>query len=211
VAKNPATKKAVKKLKKAGMKKTSEVIDTVIANLRKCGLEIPRQITARGIFKFQCKEEFVDAESGEPLENIVDLVMYSVSAEYDMTNKSVPVGSRGCHTDYECIYGDGDYADLVMRFASLAGQESQISGLRDWVDVSRGEVFLKFNFKGKEHYFKPKVDRDWADDAVVLAVMKLFAKKGYAFYLLPYGQPGVFYFLRDAVAKRIRKLYPGAL
>jgi hypothetical protein len=189
------------------MKKTLQLINTVLEDLRQCGLEIPSNVTARRLLEHQCEEEFID-ESGEPRKDIVGTVMYFMTQEGDMEQDSVPVGSRGCDADYECIYGDGDYAQLVETFACLAGRTSEISRLRDWVDVPRGEVFLKFDYKGKEHYFRPQACHDWADSDVLLAVMELFARRGHSYCLLPYGQPGVYYFLKNAVIKRIRKLDP---
>ncbi len=123
----------------------------------------PSRLNAKRLLSLRSEDDFIDEETGEPRKNLVDFVLYFLVAENLLSDATVPVGSRGFHLDYECIYGDGDYATLVKQFAFLAGIESSVSDVRDWVDVPRNEVFLKFNFKRKEYYFRPQVDRDWAD------------------------------------------------
>lgn len=186
------------------MKKLLEEIQSAIDDLRKCGLAIPEAVNAKRLLKTRHESDFLN-EDGLNDNSILCSVMYFLASEDFMNAESVPVGSRGCDLDDECIYRDGDYAELVRKIEFLAGADSDISDLRDWVDVPRDDVLLKFEFKGKEHYFNPCVDRDWADVKTTRAIMRLVSKKGYGFYQLC--MSGLYY-LKPSVSKRIQKLDP---
>lgn len=187
------------------MPKLTALIADRIEQLRNCGLALPKSANAKRLLSLRSEDDFIDEETREPGENLIGLVLFFLVSESLLRESTVPVGSRGFHLDYECIYGDGDYASLVKQFAFLAGVESAVSYIRDWVDVPRNEVFLKFNFKGKEYYLRPKVDRDWADQETLDTVMRLFTRRGYRFYRL---LDTVIIFLKNSTAKRIYELAP---
>ncbi|HBJ37386.1 MAG TPA: hypothetical protein DDZ51_22065 [Planctomycetaceae bacterium] len=191
------------------MSKLSIAIDAQIEELRKCGLVLPKAATGKNLLKIYGDDEFLDHESGEIAHDLTQSILYFLASESVFRDKDLPVGSRGDNFDFECIYGDGEYEDLVKRFAFLSGHESSISDLRDWVDVPRDDVRLRFSFRGKGQYFRPKVNRDWADEEVVEAVVRLFTKNGYQYYLIPLGQPGSIYFLKNTTARRICKIGSG--
>jgi hypothetical protein len=188
------------------LSKLSSAIDAQIEELRKCGLVLPKAANGKNLLELRSDDEFIDEESGEIAKDLAQSILYFLACESVFMDKDLPVGSRGDNFDYECIYGDGDYEALVKRFAFLSGHERSISDLRDWVDVARDDVRLKFSFKGKEQYFRPEVNRDWADEKVVEAVMRLFTKKGYQYYRI---HDDSFYFLKNTTAKRICKIGSG--
>ena len=187
------------------MPKLTALIADCIEQLRNCGLALPKSANAKRLLSLRSEDDFIDEETGEPRENLIGFVLFFLVSENLLRESTVPVGSRGFHLDYECINGHGDYVSLVKQFAFVAGMESAVSDIRDWVDVPRNEVFLKFDFKGKEYYFRPKVDRDWADQETIDAVMRLFTRRGYRFYRL---SDNVILFLKNSTAKRIYEFAP---
>ena len=81
------------------------------------------------------------------------------------------------HVDMECIEDNGDYIQLVERFAILAKGALPLKNVRDHVGVEEGEAWVEFDLEGKTIHWDLEISDDWMAPELYSNVQELVSTR----------------------------------
>ncbi len=178
-------------------------LEAQIQALSDLGLKLNEGVTIDDLLYSWDRREY----ESEPFDTI--LFMFGSEVEREPWGRNVC--DRAWNFDVECVEGNGAYVTIVKRLALVAGAADSITDVKDAVCFETGEAWLSYKFNGELRKYGIKIDNDWADPEVVMAIMKDLEKPGYRFYAKDNGQASIWFFLDDATAKKLNELSGNAL
>ncbi|MCP3895875.1 MAG: hypothetical protein GY706_14790 [Bacteroides sp.] len=178
-------------------------LEAQIQALSDLGLKLNEGVTIDDLLYSWDRREY----ESEPFDTI--LFMFGSEVEREPWGRNVC--DRAWNFDVECVEGNGAYVTIVKRLALVAGAADSITDVKDAVSFETGEAWLSYKFNGEPRKYGIKIDNDWADPEVVMAIMKDLERPGYRFYAKDNGQASIWFFLDDATAKKLNELSENAL
>lgn len=132
-----------------------------LAELEKCGIRLAPDRKIEDLF-YSCDREDYEVDPFSTL-----LCALGSEAEHEVADAGYRFSLDLFDIDTECIYSTGDYVDVIVPFAALAGDDLPITNTKDLVDLDAEKAWVEFELNGKLHHLDAKVDDDWCDERVI--------------------------------------------
>ena len=111
------------------------------------------------------------------------------------------------HVDAECIVEDGDYVQLLERFAILAKGALPLQDLSDHVDIEQGEAWVEFVLDGKPIHWDLPVSDDWMAPELYSNLQAVVASRSNGrFFIIALGQDSLICFGDAAMKQKLSEL-----
>jgi hypothetical protein len=180
---------------------SSEALERQVADFEAAGLQMNPGITIDDLLYSYPASDY----AGDPYRLL--LFMYGSEVERE------PWGRRICDAvfnfDYECIEGEGSYAQIVESFAQLAGVRALITEIHDDADLARTSGTLSYKARGEPRSIHFRIDNDWADPKsvqMILSDMQGLAGDGRTFWSSDNGQSVILVFVDKATSTSLNAL-----
>ncbi len=178
-------------------------IEKQIEILEQLGLKVNEGITI---------DDFVSGWGREEFERTpFDLVLFDLGGQRQRGSEWIYVSNVAWHLDMECIYDTGDYVRIAKNLCRISGMPELFENAADFVDIENSEAWLRYRVDGRDRHHSIEVHDDWADPAVVEAIMRDIERDGKHFYGKDNGQGSTWYFLDRHTARELNRLSGNAL
>ena len=147
--------------KRKGNTPKPPTLEWQLAELAKCGIRLAPDRKIEDLF-YSCDRE--DYES-DPFSVLLHVL--GGEAENEVGNLGYRFSLDLFDIDTECIYGTGDYVNVIVPFAALAGDDLPITKVSDFVDLEAKQAWIKFELHGNTHHLGAEVNDDWCDPKVI--------------------------------------------
>jgi len=109
--------------------------------------------------------------------------------------------------DCECIEDAGSYVSLIGDICKLAGAESYVTDIQDFVDIDNEVAWIRCKIDGVKHHWDVDVCNDWADTLSLAKIMTEIERNGSRFYWFDDGGQGfILFYLDEQTAASIDNL-----
>lgn len=140
-----------------------------------------------------------------------ELVLFVLGIEIEREPWGRFISDIAWNLDVECIENVGDYVFILSQLARIANARERITHARDFVSLEAGNAWLSYELDGEPRKYTAQVNDDWADPAVLTAIMSDLASAGRDFYPVVDGQSATWFYLTKEQAMRLNRLTSGAL
>lgn len=178
-------------------------LEEQLARLANLGLELEPGITLKDILSLFDREAYEEPP--------FDLILFVLGTGVESASGERPVCSRAWNFDMECIGSTGDYVDIVKRLCHVAGQPDRLTDVSDFVDIDRGQAWLKYKVDATERNWPVEVRDDWADAQTISYVMGDIERDGRRFYFKDNGQAMILFYFDARTAAELNRLSSNAL
>lgn len=142
-------------------------IEEQYINLSNCGIRLNEGISLDRINEFEFSEY-----GSQPY----ILLLIALGTYLHGTDGKQWASSDMWHFDTECIYGHGDYVQIVRRLINLSKNDLKLDELQDYVDIDEGVAYLEFIHEGQRYHWDLKVEDDWVDPSIFSKYVNLLSK-----------------------------------
>jgi hypothetical protein len=111
--------------------------------------------------------------------------------------------------DMECIEGTGSYVALAEALVAVTGRQGLLTHATDAIDFGPERAAFAYTIGSQSRTLHPVVNNDWADPAVLTALMtdiETAVGDGRRFYGVENGQASTWFFIQPEVADRLDAL-----
>ena len=145
-------------------------------------------------------DDFLNSFSEEAFQSrSYDLVLFMFGSQLESAPRGRYISDVAWNFDFESIYGNGSYVEIVEELLRISGDKTRFKNISDAVSLETGRATLSYQVpeRGLIEY-TPKVNGEWADQKVVLEIVRDIEKSyqsGKRFFFKDNGQAAVLFFL----------------
>jgi hypothetical protein len=177
-------------------------LEQQLSKLAELGLHLNPGVTLDDLLYSFPKEEYEQDPFG--------LLLFMLGSEVEREPWGRKICDKVWNFDTECILQTGDYVTIVKRLCALTDNLDALQDIQDFVDLERGEAWLKYTVNGREHHRTIEVNNDWADTLTLTYVMGDL-ERDKRFYAADNGQSMILLYLHPDQAALLNDLLEAGL
>jgi len=113
--------------------------------------------------------------------------------------------------DTKCIVSTGNYVQIVQQLCTLSGDVDYLKDVTDFVNLEKGEAWLKYQVGKQFRKWTIEVNGKWVDRMTLSYLMDDIERDGKRFYYKDNGQAMILFFLDEATAATLNQWSANAL
>lgn len=173
-------------------------LEEQLDSLANLGISLEPEITINDLLHSFAREEY----EKKPY----DLVLGMLGSDVESEPWERPFSTNIWNCDFERIYNDGDYIEIVNKLSALTGESNLLSNVEDKVDFDNNIAWLKYNINGNDKHYKIVLNNDWIDPDVIDEIILDLERDGKHFFGINCGQATLFLYLDAESASNFKKL-----